>query len=416
MSRPRVLLLAPISSTGGIASWTAILLAHARRTDFRVEDTSRRYCALGERQTLRHRARGLAAAVTRFAHVLRRVRAEAVDAVHITCAPSIGFFVRDVPLVFVLRAIRVPVLLQLHGGDIAGFVGRGRLRRSITIGALRRASMVIPSTRDVEAFLVATLPRGLVRYLPNMLPDEYWVAADHTRRWVPRPAGPSAPERGRRTLALVAWQAPEKGTLVAVRALAQLPPDVRLLLVGPASTENDALVGEVCVDAGVADRVVRYGQLSRPEVDKVLAECDVLLLPSATEGFPMVVLEAMAHAVPVVATRVGNLPEMLGGDPRRPAGILVAHRPDDPWLPADPGEVADAVQALLSNPDLAGTLGRNGRSRVGEQYLVSVVVPALETVIAEVATGSAVPPRAAVDPDEAGWRQPGVPADRTEGR
>lgn len=403
MTRPQVLLLAPRRTTGGITSWASVLLSEAQDTDFLVEDTSQTYCPPGGRRTLWHRFLGFGGGLRRTARVLRRVRREAADAVFVTCSPGPGFVVRDVPLFLLLRAIRMPVIVVLHGGDIARFFGRSRFRTWFTMLGLRRVDRVIATTRTVEAYLGPFLPTGILCYLPNMVPDDYWSAVD--------PAGRRPLRPGHRTIALVAWQSPVKGSLSAVSALARLPDDVELLLVGEGSTENEVAIDALIEQVGVGARVTRCGRLARPGVDRILAGCEVSLLPSATEGFPMAVLEAMANAVPVVTSGVGNLPEIVLGDPGRPAGILIAATADDPRYPVPPDELARAIQRLLDDPAEAATLGHNGRERVRISYLASRVLPRLEGLIADViaaraSSGEARPPLSPVGP-ESGNRQPG---------
>lgn len=387
MSRPKVLLLAPTTTTGGIASWAAILLARATRTDFVVEDTSRRFAVLGARETVRHRWLAGRAAVGRLIRVVRRARAEAVDAVYLTSSPGPGFLLRDLVLVLALRALRVPVIVHLHGGAHAGFFGAGRVRHRLTLAVLDRAALVIAITRPIERHLTERLTAVAVRYLPNMLPDEHCATAVGRRR-------PDGVRTGA-DLALVAWQAPQKGTFVALRALARLPGDVRLRLVGQASAENAAAIDAMVDELGLSGRVVVTGPLDRAGVDEVLARTDVLLLPSATEGFPMVLLEAMAYGVPVVATRVGAVAEILAEDRPDRCGLVIPTRSGDPLLPADPADLAEAVRRLLADRDLADALGAAGRSRLADRYRVSVVLPELEELIATVASGRPVARRAA---------------------
>lgn len=97
----------------------------------------------------------------------------------------------------------------------------------------------------------------------------------------------------------------------------------------------------------------RRGVIHRPWVDpyEELAEWDIFLMPSRTDAFPLAVLEAMAMGLPVVATRVGGIPEQLGDD----AGILVE--------PEDVEGIAAAVLRLARSPELRASLGVEGRRR-----------------------------------------------------
>ena len=107
---------------------------------------------------------------------------------------------------------------------------------------------------------------------------------------------------------------------------------------------------------------------------------DVLVLPSHTEGTPNSIAEAMAHGLPVIASAVGGIPDMLGRD----AGLLV---------PAgDPGELADAMILLASDGELRGRLGRAARQRYERLFSPEVVLPKLLGTYAQLvaAAGAAV--------------------------
>jgi glycosyltransferase involved in cell wall biosynthesis len=91
-------------------------------------------------------------------------------------------------------------------------------------------------------------------------------------------------------------------------------------------------------------------------MESFYAEADLLVLPSWGETYPLVVGEALAHGVPVLATAVGGVPEALGHarDGRRP-GILVP--------PGDAPALADALRRWLEDPALRSQLRRSARSR-----------------------------------------------------
>ncbi len=89
---------------------------------------------------------------------------------------------------------------------------------------------------------------------------------------------------------------------------------------------------------GLGDRVAILGQLPTEEVAARLQRTDVFCLPSLTEGIPVSIMEAMASGVPVIATAVGGIPELV--DQR--SGMLI---------PAgQPTQLADAIEALLADP------------------------------------------------------------------
>lgn len=159
-----------------------------------------------------------------------------------------------------------------------------------------------------------------------------------------------------RTILEVARLAEVKGQLQLIRALVRL--DATAILVGRDLEQGgayEALLRDEARRLGVADRLVLAGY--REDVPALLAGCDVFCLPSRAEGMPLVLLEAMAQARPVVATAVGGTPELVvEGE----TGLLV---------PADDVDaLAVALERVLSNPVLAARLGEAGRARVERDF------------------------------------------------
>lgn len=144
---------------------------------------------------------------------------------------------------------------------------------------------------------------------------------------------------------------PEKGQQAALIAMAQLlrsSPGTRLLLVGEGPSRN-ALV-QLAADLGITDRVDLFG--FQQDVRHIMAACDLVLVPSRKEGFGLAAVEAMAMARPVIATRVGGLPEVVS---EGETGLLV---------PAEePLALAAAIELALQQRDRAATMGLNGRRR-----------------------------------------------------
>lgn len=157
------------------------------------------------------------------------------------------------------------------------------------------------------------------------------------------------------TLGVVALFRPRKGLEVLLDALAQLRKHklpVRLLAVGGFETSDYQRRIERQVAALGLDDVIEWTGMTC-DVDGQLDRMDLLVAPSLFgEGLPMVVLEAMAAGVPIVATRVEGIPEAIH-DGRE--GLLVA--------PADPGALADAISRIVQGEVDWQTLRQNALSR-----------------------------------------------------
>lgn len=110
--------------------------------------------------------------------------------------------------------------------------------------------------------------------------------------------------------------------------------------------------------------------------DAIYRDADVAVLSSVSEGHPYALLEAMARGIPVIATRVGGVPELIGE-----AGCLVP--------PRDPDALAAALLALLRDPDLRSELGRNGQARVEERFSTERMIAAYRALYEDVAAAGA---------------------------
>lgn len=167
---------------------------------------------------------------------------------------------------------------------------------------------------------------------------------------------PAAPARVPGRLVCVASaDTPMKGVPVLLDALAKLRTerDAHLVLVGGAlGAGTRARLGEL----GLPPEAVRLlGGLDSAELAGVYASAEVAVVPSRYEGFSLPAIEAMACGTPVVASRAGALPEVLGD-----AGVLVAV--------GDAGALAGALRTLLDDADARARLAAAGRARVAERF------------------------------------------------
>ena len=215
-------------------------------------------------------------------------------------------------------------------------------------GVVGNSARVGETLRDADA-----VPGARVAVVPNFVEDAAFA------RW-------GAAERldARRALE-VPDEAPTVGIVARLREAARLTtefPALRVLLVGD-GPEHDALV-RLAESLDVADHVVFAGHRpNRPNPHQLF---DVSVLCSRHEGFPNTLVEAMAAGRPVVATRVGGVPDaVVDGE----TGVLVP--------PGDAGVLADAIGALLRDPARARHHGEAGCVRARAEFHVDVVVPRL---------------------------------------
>lgn len=243
------------------------------------------------------------------------------------------------------------------------------LRRLRSRLALSRASHVVALSNHNRAQLERHLGlepgRGTV--IPNAVPAALFT-----------PAGASGRERARQALGLadvptvlfvgtLSW---EKAPTVAVEAIGLLA-NAHLVVAGdgPERTDLEDLARRVA-----PGRVTFVGTVTDPA--RLYAAADLLLLTSRTEATPGVLIEAGMAGRPVVAARVGAVPEIVDDEV---TGLLV-----DSDRPAD---FAAAVERLLGEPDLAERLGDAARQRCQAQFEIHTVAAAWEDVLNQVVAG-----------------------------
>lgn len=185
--------------------------------------------------------------------------------------------------------------------------------------------------------------------------------------------GERAPERrrwdrgGKVRLLAVGRIADQKDPLGMLRsfAAARLPAaTLEFVGAGPLMDEARALTH----DLGLEGRVTFHGM--RADVASFLDEADIFVMHSKYEGMPIALLEAAARAMPVVATPVGSVGDVVGGD----CGVLTP-----------PDGFADALAALAADPDRALAMGRRLHARALAHYSIAATTAAHERIYARIA-------------------------------
>jgi glycosyltransferase involved in cell wall biosynthesis len=246
--------------------------------------------------------------------------------------------------------------------------------RRVSRWAHRRAKRVIAVSTPIERRLIERdgVPPHLVTRIPNAVipaPDE-----------PPDPAGalPDAWVEGP-LVGVVARLQPEKGVanfLKAAARVSEISPRARFLVVGDGPLREELL--NLVEHLGISERVRFLGY--RTDSRALMGLMDLLVVPSLTEGSPLIVLEAMAAGVPVVASAVGGIPDQVRHGRE---GILVP--------PDDPDALGDALGALLRDPAYARRLGEAGRRRTENEFSHETLVRRIEAVYRAAIDGAAAP-------------------------
>lgn len=220
------------------------------------------------------------------------------------------------------RLLRRPVILTAHGSDVGRLIGNdahaGYYRRAM-LAAVRRAEAVVCVSRAIAERLAALgAPRERLIVIPNGIDLERFQPRDRNtcRAEIARTYGTSlvSTSSDSRLLLFAGDLVPVKQVDRLLRAVATLgkaqgASAFRLVIAGEGS-ERDRLRA-LAAELDLGDRVTFAGRRPHAEMPTWLAAADVAVLPSASEGLPLFILEALASGTPVVASRVGGVPECV---------------------------------------------------------------------------------------------------------
>jgi glycosyltransferase involved in cell wall biosynthesis len=363
-ARKRLLFVSPLPPpTGGISNWMVAVRDSALADAFEIRVVNSSPSAAEVAATSRLRASRIGDAVRILAQLALELARFRPDVVHVNTS-YFWAFLRDGLAIRMARLAGARTVLHLRGGDFPEWAERaGAAWRSFIAATLRKTDLVIALTEHTRRWLERGDVGERVRQLPNFVRLDAIAPPDRSAR------------SGRPVEVLfVGWLLEAKGVrelLAAARAL----PAARFTLVGPESPPFRASVDAELRALG--ERVRLLPTAPREEIFRLYREADVFVLPTWREGFPNVVVEAMAAALPVVATPVGAIGEIVE-DGR--TGILVPVR--------DAAALEAALRRLIDDPALRAAMGAAGRARAEAEYGFEAVIERLAAIERELASAT----------------------------
>jgi len=277
------------------------------------------------------------------------IHRQRVRIVHLhTC--SRNTFWRNMIDMMAARACGCKIILHVHGGEFESFYSASNgIAQYLIRHCLELADAVIALSRGWRRTLQKIAPHANLRVIENAVKTSIERAA----------ARPASCCR----FLFLSKMDEAKGVFDAIEACRILANDGRsfhLTLAGPTGSAGDKDVLAARIDDANLKKFVEYvGSKTGDEKEHLFSECDVLLFPSWFEGMPITILEAMARSIPVIATDVGAIPEVITNGV---CGILVP--------PRNAPALADAMRSLVENPALRAELASAGRQQAALQFSI----------------------------------------------
>ncbi|MCZ6601796.1 MAG: glycosyltransferase, partial [Planctomycetota bacterium] len=274
------------------------------------------------------------------------------------------------------RLTGAPLVLNAHGSDINVYARQGRLFRSLAQRTLSAAAFTITASDSIRRQVVEEfgVPPGKVEVIPSGIDSAF---LDGPPRDVAKKRI-GIPEDSR-LLLYVGDLTIAKGIPVAAKALEKIQeedPSVWVCLVGR-GPEGRRFAGR--------DRVILTGALPNRELPTYFRAADIFLFPSLSEGSPVSVMEALASGLPIVASEVGGVPDLVRDGQ---TGILVP--------PGDPARLESAIRSLLDDDSSRRAMASAAVSR-GRDHLAAPRARKVEEVLRRVLRENGADPAAVYD-------------------
>jgi len=352
-------MLGPLGSlTGGMAAVTANL------RDSKLQQTTELTVMNNGKTTPVQRPfwYGAVAQMVLLHSVYQAISRHRTQIVHIHSCALFSFW-RDIVHMILSRCLRCRVVWHLHDGTFLKFLSQGNpVKRAVIRWALARGSVTIVLSEGSRKQLRPHARRVDWRAVSNgvAIPP---TSSEHKNSLV------RFLFIGNLTRRKGAYDLIEAAELMAQRGLTPI-----LRLAGGEVVPGDrAEIEKRIAESPCSEQIKLLGVITGLDKEQALATSDCIVLPSYAEGLPMVLLEGMAYGLPVIATRIGSIPEAVGEGVE---GFLIE--------PSDVKGLAESMYRLASDNDLRSRMGRAARQRVEKEFSLDIMADKILAIYNEV--------------------------------
>ena len=341
----KLCMIAPVPPPyGGVANWVEIIKKEiSRQNDIELDliSTSVNKRLTDGRTTSNRVFYGIKNMLYSYISLNMSIRSFAPDVVHITTSGGLGFF-RDLLLLNFLKKRNIKTVYHIHFGRTVLYEKENRRCWRQIREAVRLADCTI--VLDAKTYQLLKPYCNRIEKINNPIPlDGYPSQFQKSDNKIITYMGSILKEKGVEEL------------LEGFAAFRMNAPEYKLRMIGPGRPEYlDYLQKHYD-----CEKVRFYGEVSHNEAIKLLSETSIFILPSYTEGFPNVILEAMALGKCIISTDVGAIPEILSDG----AGIIIQ--------PKDAGIITSALKKVSDDEEMRINTSKIGFFKVRKQYGIS---------------------------------------------
>ncbi len=341
---------------GGINQWGQNILSFYEKNKENIElvpiSFDRHISLIDANTALKRIINGIKEQVIPIKKAMQAIRNDKPDVVHICTSAGLGC-IRDYVLVGYAKRYHIRSIIHLHFGRLPELSKTNNWEWHILKAVLKKCDVVVPMNKPTETALYKNGIKN-VKYLPNPLGNSLVDQINELKGTINR-----CPKR----LLFVGHVYETKGVFELVEGCKNID-GVKLRIVGKYSQEIYNKLNSLADKTGENAWIDFIGEIDHKEVLKEFMKADIFVFPSYTEGFPNVILEAMACECPIIASNVGAMPEMLDIY-NNPCGICIN--------PHSSKDVHDAVMSLLDDIKRKEEYAKRAKERVNSLYIMPVV-------------------------------------------
>jgi glycosyltransferase involved in cell wall biosynthesis len=361
----KVLLVAPAprpgGPVGGMGSVTENILHYFKSNSHEIDliyyNTVHHIRSLMSRSFGIRLITGIINSLATYFRVLIMIKNNKPDVIHLASSSSFAL-IKDFLLVRAANKFRIPVVMHWHFGRAPSLALKQNWEWKIFSSVVRRSTMSI--VIDMKSYSTLQKERlSNVVYVPNPLALDVVQKANELSLKMPN-------HRQKNRLIYAGHVIRNKGVFELVEACSQIPVDIELMLIGSYKEKIKKDLAEIAHLKDEGRWLTFAGQQKKDQVLEFMYNSPILVLPSYTEGFPMVIIEAMAMGCAIIATDVGAIPEILAVNTDTPCGICIP--------PQNTEKLKNAISVLVKDPLMVDQLGKSGTERVLNNYSPGKVI------------------------------------------
>lgn len=363
----RVFLIAPMPPpAGGIQSVTENLLGYIKSNPNGINlihyDNAHRFRMSTSEAVFIRLITGITNSIKTYYDALSVMKSDKPDVIQLDSSSSLAL-IKDYLIVKAAKRHNIPIVMHWHFGRIPDLNKKKNWEWKILHYVIQNSAVsIVIDNRSFDTLLDEGFTN--VVNIPNPLPHDVEIKAKKLIQ-----------KSGRRInsrIIFVGHIIKSKGVFELVKACTQIPQIHELVFIGSYEESVKKELIHIALSAKKGLRLNFTGQLKIDRVLEFMCTSQILALPSYTEGFPMVIIEAMAMGCAIVATDVGALPEILAIRTQTPCGICVP--------PRNVERLRDAISKLTNNQNELEMLGKRGVERVLNSYTMEKIFTQYMTV------------------------------------